>query len=57
MPIQPLKIINKMIAMTNPHDLVKIGIVSISDRASMDVQKNTHLSFQVISYKIKFVQH
>jgi molybdopterin adenylyltransferase len=41
MPIQPSKIINKMIASTssesNSHDPIKIGIVSISDRASTGV--------------------
>ena len=41
MPIQPLKIDPKMIAKSsstgNPHDPIKIGIVSISDRASTGV--------------------
>jgi molybdopterin adenylyltransferase len=43
MPIYPLKIINKMIATTNLHDPIKIGIVSISDRASTGVYEDKGL--------------
>jgi molybdopterin adenylyltransferase len=47
MPIYPLKIDPKMIAITssanNPHDPIKIGIVSISDRASTGVYEDKGL--------------
>ena len=43
MPIYPSKITPKSIAMTNPHDPIKIGIVSISDRASTGVYEDKGL--------------
>ena len=43
MSIQPSKIINNMTATNNPYDPIKIGIVSISDRASTGVYEDKGL--------------